>query len=81
MVVFVAVLLLRYFCLQRAAEDFEELVPEAGVEAFDIGVLPRAARLDEAGLEAFRFPGLSRGQDGREPSSLPASRSGGPASC
>ena len=47
-VVFIAVLLAQHFCLQQAVEGFEveELAAEAGVEALNIGVQPKASQLD-----------------------------------
>lgn len=40
--------------LLKAVEDFtvEQLIPQAGIEAFDIAVLPRAAGLDIEGGDA-----------------------------
>ncbi len=53
-IVFVAVRFSKDPGLQQAAEDFdvEELVAESGIEAFHVGVLPRASRFNEASLES-----------------------------
>lgn len=43
--------------LQEVAEEFaiQDLVPESGIEAFDVGVLPGRSRLNVLGLCPERF--------------------------